>query len=113
MRIWRLSGLAVDLGHQRACGIQIQKIAALGFGRHGLGHAMGGKNNVTICGNFVQFLHKDGTLCLQLLYNGAVMNDLVSNIDRRAVTANGFLHHTDGAVHPGTKAARASQKDLE
>lgn len=73
-------------------------------------HAVGGKHDLAIGGDFIKFLDKDRALRFQRLDNGAVMDDFVPDIDRRAITADCFFHHTDGAIDTGAEPARASQQ---
>src|SRR3546814_1019451 len=58
-------GLTMHLGHERAGGVQIGKTPRLSCGRHGLGHAVGRKDNRHAVGHHVQFLHEHGALSLQ------------------------------------------------
>jgi hypothetical protein len=39
------------------------------------------------------------------------MNDLVAHVDRGAVTLKRALYNVDGALNPGTKAARLCEDD--
>jgi hypothetical protein len=41
------------------------------------------------------------------------MHDLMTYINRRAETLQRQLHDLDGAVYPGTKAARRGQEDRQ
>ncbi|GBQ93749.1 hypothetical protein AA3250_2903 [Gluconobacter albidus NBRC 3250] len=41
------------------------------------------------------------------------MDDLVTDIDRSAITAKGLFHNTDGAVHTGTESPRTGEQNAE
>jgi hypothetical protein len=51
-------GLAVDLAHQGASGVEVEEIAALRLGPHGLRHAVGGEYDLSLRRHLVQFLDK-------------------------------------------------------
>ncbi len=106
-------GLAVDLADQRAGRVQVHQVSALGLGRDGFGHAVGGEHDLRVGRHLVQLLDEDRALGFQVLDHGAVVDDLVPDIDRRAVAAERFLDHADGTVHPGAEAARAGQHHAE
>ncbi len=106
-------GLAVDLGDEGASGVEIQQVAAFGFGGDGFGHAVGGEHDVAVLGHLVQFVHEHGALALELFHHVAVMDDLVADEDGGPVTAEGFLDDADGAVDTGAEATRAGQQDAK
>ena len=105
--------LAVNLGDQRAGGVGEQQPAAPGFGRHGLGHAVGREYHQPVIGHLVQLLDEHGTQPTELVHHVAVVDDLVADIDRRAVPAQRFLDHVDRPLDPGAESARAGEEDRE
>ena len=105
--------LAVHLGDQRAGGVGEQQPAAPRLGRHRLGHAVRREHHQPVLGHLVQLLDEHRTQPAQLVDHVAVVDDLVADIDRRAVLAQGLLDHVDGALDPGAEAARAGEQDLE
>jgi hypothetical protein len=48
-----------------------------------------------------------------LLYHGAVVHDLVADIDGGAVAAQRLFHHPDGAVHTRAATAGAGEEDVQ
>ena len=105
--------LAVHLGDQRAGGIGEQQAATARLGRDRLGHAMGGEDDQPILGHLVQLLDEHGTQPAQLVHHMAVVDDLVADIDRCPVLAQGGLDHVDGALDAGAEAARPGEQDGE
>ena len=103
--------LAMDLGDQRAGGVGEQQPAAARLGRHRLGHAMRREHDQPVLGHLVQLLDEHRTQAAQLVDDVAVVDDLVADIDRRAVLAQGPLDHVDRALDPGAEAARAGEQD--
>ena len=55
-------GLAMDLGDERAGGVEIVEAALLRLGRHRLGHAMGGEDHRHAVRHLVQLRHEDRAL---------------------------------------------------
>src|SRR6266436_9023526 len=64
-------------------------------------------------GNLVELFHEDGALGLEAYDHVAVVYDLVTHIDRRAVAGERPLDRVDGAHDPGAKAARRAQQHLQ
>ena len=62
-------------------------------------------------GNLVQLLDEHRALRLQCLDDGAVVHDLVADIDGCAVAADRLLYHADRAVHPGAESTWAGKHD--
>ena len=107
-------GLAVDLGHQRAGGVEREEIAALGFRGDRFRHAMGGEDHRRLgVRDFVELLDEHRALGLQALDHVAVVHDLVADVDRRAVALERLLDRIDRPHHAGAEAARGAQQDLE
>ena len=106
-------GLAVDLGDERAGGVEIVEAARLGLGRHRLGHAVGGEDHRHAVGHLVELVDEDRALRLQPVDDELVVDDLVADIDRRAVALERQLDDPDGAVDPGAEAARRGDQQGE
>ena len=108
------AGLDMHLGDQRTGGIEVEHVAGLGRGRHGLGHAMCRKDHGGVgFGDLVQLLHKNGAFRLQGLDHVAVVDDLVAHVDGRPELLQRQLDDLDGAVDAGAEAARSGQQDRE
>ena len=105
--------LAVHLGDQRTGRVRMHELAPLGFGRHTLGHAMRREDDHRAVRHLVQLADEDRTQPLQLVDHMPVVDDLVPHIDRRPVLPQRLLDDRDGALDPGTEAARAREQDGE
>ena len=68
---------------------------------------------MAVGGDLVQFLDEDGALGLQFLDHGAVVDDLVADVDGLAVAAEGFFHDADRSVDAGAEAAGPRQDDAK
>jgi hypothetical protein len=79
-------GLAVDLADQRAGRVEIVEAATLRFGRHGLGHAMRGEDHRNSVRHLRHFLHEHRAHRLQPVDHIFVVDDLVPDVDRGAIT---------------------------
>jgi hypothetical protein len=96
----------VHLGDQRAGRVEVEQIARLGLGRHRLRHAVGGEDTGCLSRrDLVELLDEDGALA-QALHDEAVVDDLVADIDRRAVLLERQLDDLDRPVDAGAEAAR-------
>ena len=104
-------GFAVDLRDERAGGVEVEEIAALGFEGDGFRDAVGGEDDGGVAGDFVELFDEDGALGFERLDDGAVVDDLVADIDGGAEAADGLLDDADGAVDAGAEAARARQEN--
>ena len=106
--------LAVHFRHQRTGRVEREKIAPFGLGRNILRHAMRGKHHRgSGIGNFVEFLDEDRTFLLQAIDDVFVVNDLMPDIDRRAIELQRPLDRVDCPNHAGTKAARRAKINLQ
>ena len=103
--------LDVDLGDQRARGIEDRQAARLRLVDDRLGDAMGAENRHGAVGNFIQRLDEDRAHALELLDHMAVVDDLVADIDRRAELLEGPLDDLDCPDHPRAEPPRLSHKN--
>ena len=101
----------MDLRDERAGGVDIDHVAALGFGRDRLGHAMGRKDHRPVGRTVAEFLDEDGAHLLQPLHDMGVVNDLVAHVDRRTPLAERLFHDVDGPVHACAKAPWGRKED--
>ena len=60
--------------------------------------------------HFFHAVDEDGTLVLQLLNHKAVVNDLLTYVDRRAESLECNTDDIYGSHHAGTEAARLKQQ---
>ena len=101
--------LDMDLGDQRAGGIDIDHIARLRRRGHGFRHAMGGKDHRTVVGAFRQFLDKDRALVAQPVDDEFIVHDLMAHIDWGAPFLEGHLNDLDRPVHARAESARRGE----
>ena len=105
-------GLTVHFRNQRARCIEVGQPARFGIDGHTLGNAVRRKNDRGAVRHFVQLIDEHSSLCLQRVDHVTVMNNLVSDIDWRAVLLDRQLDDSDGAVDTGAKSARCSDKQV-
>ena len=106
-------GLAMDLGDQRAGGVDEEQVATSGLGRHRLRHAVGGEHDGAVVRHLVELVDEDRALGLEAFDDVAIVHDLVADIDRPAVALDGALDDLDGTIDAGAEAARAGEQDRE
>src|SRR5258708_19630840 len=104
-------GFAMDLGDQRAGGVDDDEVAACGLRRHRLRHAVRREYHGTVVRHPVEFLDEDRSLGFEALDDAAVVHDLVADIDRPPVARDGALDDLDGTIDAGAEAARAGEQD--
>ena len=104
-------GLAMDLGDQRAGGVDIEQVAAARLGRHGFRHAVRREHHRPVVRHLVELVDEDRALGLEVLDDIAIVHDLVTDIDRPAVALDGALDDLDGALDAGAETARAGEQD--
>jgi len=104
--------LAVDLGHQRAGGVDGEEAARARLLVDGLGDAVGRENHhAGALRRLSELLDEDDALGLQRVDDVLVVDDLVPDVDRRPVDLQRPLDDVDRARHPSAKAARGAQND--
>ena len=64
-------------------------------------------------GNFAQLFDEDGALGHQALDHGAVMHNLVPDINRRAELLYGKLDDLNSPVDPGAKSPRSREEHVK
>jgi hypothetical protein len=100
--------LFVDLGDERAGGIEIEQVQGFGMGRHRFGHAMSRKDHRCFgaFGYLIELLDENRAFFPQPVHHIAIVDDLMAHIDRRAVPLERHHDHLNGAVDPGAKSTR-------
>ena len=98
-------GLGVDLGNQRAGGVEHRQAASGGGLDHRAGHAVGAEDGVCAVGHLVELLDEDGALGLEIIDHMAVVDDLVTHIDRGLVLIERPLDDLDRPDDTGAEAA--------
>ena len=106
-------GLAMDLGDQRAGGIDKEQVATGCLGRHRFRDAVGGEDHRPVVRHLVELVDEDRALGLEALDHEAVVDDLVPDIDRPAIAREGALDDLDRAIDARAEAARTGKQDRE
>ncbi len=106
-------GLAMDLGDERAGGVDIGQPAALRLGWHGLRDAVGGEDDRAIVRHFVQLVDEDRAHALEPFDDEAVVDDLVAHVDGCAETLERELDDLDGAIDAGAESARGGDQHAQ
>ncbi len=109
----KASGLMMDLGHQRASGVDDREVTTTsGFVADLGGHAVGGQDHHCSGWHLIELLHEDGTLALQVGHDVAVVHDLATDVDRGAEALDGPLYDLDGPLHAGAERAWRGEHDV-
>ena len=104
--------LMVDLDDKRTGCIDDFQAASPGFFPHFLGDAVGTENDDRAIRRLMEFFHKHGPFLAQRVDDMTAMDDLVTHIDRRAVSLERQLHDLDRAIHTGAEPPRIGEIDL-
>ena len=105
------AGGDVDLGHQRAGGVDRAQAARGGVLVDGRGDAVGGEDDHLALGHLGLLLDEDRAALGELLDDVLVVDDLLAHVDRRAVELERALDRLHGAVDAGAVAARGGEQD--
>ena len=105
------AGRDVDLGHQRAGGVDRAQVAGGGVLVHGRGDAVGGEDDHLALRHLGLLLDEDRAALGQLLDHVLVVDDLLAHVDGRAVELERALDRLHGAVDAGAVAARGGEQD--
>ncbi len=104
-------GLDVDLGHQRAGGVDRAQPAGGGIVVDRRGDAVGGEDDHLALRDLGLLLDEDRAPRGELLDHVLVVDDLLADVDRRPVQLERALDRLDGAVDPGAVAAGRGEQD--
>ena len=102
----KLDGFDVDLGDQRAGGINHPQLAQLAGVAHFRRNPMRAVDDALAGRNLLDAVHKDGALGAQLVHHITVVDDLFAHVNRRTEGLQGDAHDVNGANHAGAEAPR-------
>ena len=105
--------LVVDLGDQRAGGVEHRKAAAGRLFLDAFGDAVRAEDGHRIIRYLGHRLDEAGALGLKTIDHVFVVHDFVTYVDRRAVLLQRALDNLDGPHHARAKAARLRQDNLQ
>ena len=101
--------LDVDLGHQRAGGVDdAQSSLPALFPDRGR-YSMGTEDTGAVGRDFIQLIHEDYAAFLEAVHHVAVVDDLTAHVDGRREFVESQVDDVDGTVDPGAESARGSQ----
>ena len=103
--------LDVDLGDQRAGGVDRAQAAGGGVVVDRGGDAVGGEDDHLALRHLGLLLDEDRAALGELLDHVLVVDDLLADVDRRAVELERALDRLHGAVDAGAVAARGGEQD--
>ena len=106
-------GLDMHLGDKRAGRVDIDHVAAFGFGRDGFRHPMRGKDDGPVWRALVQLFYKDGAQLFEAGDNVLIVDDFMAHIDRGAPFAERLFDDLDSAINPGAKTTGGGESDLK
>ena len=100
----------MNLGDQRAGGVEDAHTERLSFVAHRARHAMRGKHHGRPGRDDLQVLNEHRAFGTQVFDHETVVHDLVPHINRRAELRDRALDDLDRPIDPGTKAARLGEQ---
>ena len=98
--------LHMNLGHQRTGRIKDLESPGPGFFLHRPGHAVGTEYDNGVIGYFVELFNKHRAPLAQVVDHEAVVNNLMTDINRTAEDLQGSVDDVDSAINAGAEAAR-------
>ena len=101
----------VHLGHQRTGGVHHAQTPCSRFLAYGRGNPVSAEDEQAAVRHLCQVLHETGAAGAQLVHHVPVVNDLVSDVDRWAVSIEHQVDDLDRVRHTGTEAARTGHQD--
>ena len=107
-----LLGLDVDLGDQRAGGVDRVQAPLGGVRVHAGGDPVRREHDRRALGHLGLGLDEDRAALAQLLDDVLVVDDLLAHVDRRAVELERALDRLHGSVHARAVAARRGEQQF-
>src|SRR5712691_5280767 len=102
----------MDLDHERARRVDDLQPAPFGHLPDRLGDAVRAKDHGLAVRHLAQFLNEDRAFQLERVDDMAAVDDLVPDIDGRAVCLERQLHDVDGPIHASAEASGIGEIDL-
>jgi hypothetical protein len=102
----------MDLGDQRAGGVEDVEAALFGFASHRLRHAVGAEDQGGAVGNLAQVFDEDGALGLEVIDHVAVVHDFVADVDRAAKLFQRAFDDSDGTLDTGAEATGIGKQEV-
>ena len=102
----------MDLGHQRAGGVDGLELTVGGLAVDRRRDAVGGEHDRRADRHLVELLDEDRAALLEVRHHVLVVDDLLADVDGSAVQIERLLDRHDRAVDPGAVAPRVGQQHL-
>ena len=102
----------MDLGDERAGGVDNAQVAVLGAIPFAGRDAVGAEDDALAGGHLVEAFDENRAFLFQRLEHEAVVHDLMAHVERASVGAQRAADGLDGTIDAGAKAARLSQDDF-
>ena len=103
----------MHLCNQRACGIDREKVPALGLLLHRGGDSMGGKDDRPIIRALIQLVDEDDTFRAKFRHNTQIVNNVMPYVDRRPPPLQGKVNYFEGTFHPRAIAPGLGEEHLQ
>jgi hypothetical protein len=97
---------------KRTRGIQHREIATRSLVLDCLRHPMGAENSCRSGGDLVQLFDEPGALALKLVNDVAIVDDLVTHVNRRPVLHESAFHDLDSTYHACAETPRLRKNYL-
>ena len=107
------AALVVHLGDQRAGGVDHRQLPVGGQLLDPLGDAMGREDRHRAGRDLVQLIDEHGAAGAQILHHVAVVDDFVTDVDRRAVLLQRPLDDFDRPLDAGAETAGLGEDDAD
>ena len=107
-----LDRLQVDLGHERAGGVDRPQVPLAGHAADFRRNAVGGEQQRRPARHVGQVVDKRHAAAAEMLDHVLVVDDLVIDVDRRRERRQGQVERLDRHVDAGTETARTGQENL-
>ena len=111
-----LAGVAddfvVNLGDEGAGGVVDDEVAGGGGVADARGDAVGAEDDGLALGDLADILDEGDPAGAEVLDDVAVMNDLVIDVEGRALCAQDLIDDVDGHAHAGAEASGIGEDDL-
>src|SRR5690606_6940381 len=111
VRLGEADRCLVDLGDQRAGGVDGGEAAALGLLVDDGRHTVGGEHHDVARRDLLRLFDEDGALLLKGLHDVLVVHDLVPDVDGGPVLLEGLLDGDQGAVHTRAVTTGGGEQD--
>jgi hypothetical protein len=108
----RSGSLPGDLGDKRAGGIDLHEVPRVGRAAHVRGYAVCAVDHSGAWWHVIDRVDEGDAALLEFSYNVAVVDDLVEDVEGRALEPQHAIYALDGHVHAGAESAWVTEQYL-